>query len=48
MDTENAMTTILPDTYTLLWNSSPENIFDKLSEESNRFWTEERKEKAQV
>ena len=48
LEAETAMTAVLPDTYTLLWNSSPESIFDKLFRESQRFWTEERKEKAQA
>ncbi len=45
---ETAMTVVLPDTYTFTWNTTPKNIFDKLYKESQKFWTEERKAKAQT
>ena len=43
---ETVMTVVLPDTYTYLWNTTPEKIFSKLQQESNKFWTTERKKKA--
>jgi UPF0755 protein len=46
IDTSLAMTLILPDTYTYLWNNSPEMVFKKMANESKKFWTEERKKKA--
>jgi UPF0755 protein len=39
---------IIPDTYTYLWNSSPSTIYRKFYEASQRFWTDERKDKAQM
>lgn len=41
-----AMTAILPDTYSFLWTTSPESVYKKLAEEEKKFWTEERKQKA--
>lgn len=43
---ENAMTLVLPDTYTYFWNTSPEKIVKKLADENEKFWTQERKQKA--
>ncbi|MCU7549096.1 endolytic transglycosylase MltG [Chitinophagaceae bacterium LB-8] len=43
---ELAMTMVLPDTYTYFWNTGPGKIYKKLAEESEKFWTSERKEKA--
>ena len=40
------MTAVLPDTYTFFWNTSPKNIYKKLTEEEKKFWTEERTQKA--
>jgi UPF0755 protein len=36
---------IIPDTYTYFWNSTPTKIFSKLYSTSEKFWTEERKQK---
>lgn len=44
---ELAMTAVLPDTYTFFWNTSPRTIYKKLADESNRFWTSDRVQKAQ-
>jgi UPF0755 protein len=46
VDTSLAMTIVLPDTYTYLWTSTPDVILNKLYEESKKFWTDERKQKA--
>lgn len=43
---ETAMTVVLPNTYTYFWNASPDDVFQKLYKESQKFWTDERKEKA--
>ncbi len=48
LTTETAMTAVIPDTYTFVWNSTPKLIFDKLFNESQKFWTEERKSKAKA
>jgi len=45
---ELAFTNILPDNYTYYWNSSPSAIYKKMFEASNKFWTKERKDKAQT
>lgn len=46
LDTSNVMSVVLPDTYTYFWNTTPEKIFKKLYDHSEKFWTEERKKKA--
>ena len=46
VDTNQAMTLVLPDTYTFFWNTTPNKIFTKLNEESQKFWNDERKQKA--
>jgi UPF0755 protein len=46
IDTELAMTMVLPDTYEYLWTNSPSAILKKISEASKKFWTQERKDKA--
>lgn len=43
-----AFINILPDKYTYFWNSSPSAIYKKMYEASQKFWTEERKQKAQA
>ena len=46
LDSNLVISVIIPDTYLFFWNSTPQKIFQKLSNESNKFWTEERKQKA--
>ncbi|RXK61535.1 endolytic transglycosylase MltG [Lacibacter luteus] len=46
LDTNTVMTTVFPNTYSLLWNSEPQKIFRKLNEQRTKFWTTERKQKA--
>jgi UPF0755 protein len=43
---ETVMTAILPDTYTFFWNTTPKNIYKKLTDEEKKFWTSERIQKA--
>lgn len=45
---EEAMTLVLPDTYTYFWNAAPETIFEKLADAAQKFWNEERKRKAEA
>jgi UPF0755 protein len=47
LDTNTIMTAVLPNTYSLLWNTSPKKIIGKLQEQKVKFWTSERKQKAQ-
>jgi UPF0755 protein len=42
------MTIVIPNTYSLLWNSAPEKIIDKLYSEKEKFWNEERLAKAKA
>ena len=44
---ELSMVNVIPDKYTYFWNSSPSLIYEKLYKESQKFWTDERKKKAQ-
>jgi UPF0755 protein len=48
VDTSDAMTKVLPDTYTFFWNATPDEIYTKLHGESKKFWTEERIQKAEA
>ena len=47
VDTNTVMTDVIPNTYTYTWNTSMKNIFKKLYTENQKFWNEERKEKAE-
>lgn len=46
LDTNTAMTAVIPNTYALLWNTAANKIFRKLFTEQEKFWTAERKKKA--
>lgn len=46
LDTNTAMTAIIPNTYLLNWNNSFPKLFGRLKSEEEKFWTSERKEKA--
>ncbi|MBY0478353.1 MAG: endolytic transglycosylase MltG [Chitinophagaceae bacterium] len=46
LDTNTIMTLVFPNTYSLLWNTAPKKVFDKLNEQRKKFWTAERKQKA--
>lgn len=48
IDREQVMTLVLPDTYTYFWNATPATIFEKLAETTKKYWTEERKQKAEA
>lgn len=45
--TEDAVTAILPDTYTFLWNTTPDKIYKKFWDGAQAFWSDERQRKAQ-
>jgi UPF0755 protein len=45
---ELAIVNILPDTYTYFWNSYPSKIYQKFYDASKKFWSDERKQKAQA
>ena len=48
LDSISLLTAIIPNTYSLFWNTSPSRIFRKLYNEQEKFWTEARKKKAAV
>lgn len=47
-NSEDAIWNIIPNTYTYFWNSSPSVIYQKFFDASKKFWTDERKQKAQA
>jgi UPF0755 protein len=48
IDPERSLALVLPDTYTYFWNTTPAKVYKKLAEESEKFWTKERKQQAQA
>jgi len=46
LDTNTAMVLVYPNTYTYFWNSTPDDIFEKLYAEHKKVWNEERQQKA--
>lgn len=45
-DTNNVMTLVMPDTYQAYWNSSPNELLQKLADYQKKYWTPERKAQA--
>lgn len=46
LDTNTVMTAVIPNTYLLQWNSTFKKLFTRLDNEQEKFWTDERKQKA--
>lgn len=46
LDTNTAMSIVMPARYEILWTSSFNKIFNTLNDARKKFWTEERKQKA--
>lgn len=46
LDTNTVMTAIIPNTYSILWNTSAAKIFKKLFAAQETFWTNDRRQKA--
>jgi UPF0755 protein len=46
LDTSTVMAAAMPYTYSLKWNNTPGNVFREFVKAYDRFWTEERKAKA--
>ena len=46
LDNYTAMTVIIPNTYTMYWNTTPSKLFRKLHEEEQKFWNKDRLVKA--
>ncbi len=47
VDTNTIMTLIIPNTYSLLWTSSPSRILRKLAASQEKFWNDARRKKAE-
>jgi UPF0755 protein len=47
-DTASALWRVIPETYSFLWTSSPAFVYRRLANESQKFWNEERKKKAEA
>ncbi|MEO8819251.1 MAG: endolytic transglycosylase MltG [Ginsengibacter sp.] len=47
VDSNTVMTDVIPNTYTYTWNTSIKNIFKKLYDEEQKFWNQERVQKAE-
>ncbi|WP_423146134.1 endolytic transglycosylase MltG [Rubrolithibacter danxiaensis] len=45
-NTENVYTMFIPNSYEMYWNLSAEQFFKRMYDEYQKFWTEERKQKA--
>ncbi|MCH7400558.1 endolytic transglycosylase MltG [Belliella kenyensis] len=46
-EAETIMAMFIPNTYEVWWNTSPENLFDKMHKEYEKFWTPARVQKAE-
>ena len=46
LDTNTVITAVIPNTYSFLWNTTPEKVFRKLYNEQEIFWNKERRQKA--
>jgi len=48
LDSNTVMTAVIPNTYSILWNTSAVKIFKKLYSDHEKFWNEERRKKAEA
>lgn len=48
MDTAGFTLAIFPDTYQFFWNTTPRKVYDRLWEESTKYWTPEKVAKARA
>ena len=46
LNRETAVCMFLPDTYEVYWTITPDNLFERMHKEYKRFWTSERRHKA--
>jgi len=46
LNTENILVTFIPNTYETWWNITADELITRMNKEYDKFWTEERKEKA--
>lgn len=48
VDENTLMTIVIPNTYSIMWNTAPQKIIDKLYAEKEKFWNTERLAKAKA
>ncbi len=48
VDSNSWFTRVIPNTYSIFWNTAPSKIFKKIFSGADDFWTEERKQKAKA
>jgi len=48
LDSNTVMTAVIPNTYSILWNTSASKIFRKLYNDQEKFWNEDRRKKAEA
>ncbi|MBT4727558.1 MAG: endolytic transglycosylase MltG [Bacteroidetes bacterium] len=48
LNSENALSYFIPNSYEFYWNTSIENFFNRMQKEADKFWNEERIEKAKA
>lgn len=46
LDSNTLISTVMPNTYTYFWNTTPARVMEKLLSGRNAFWTEKRKQQA--
>ena len=46
LDSNTVMTAVIPNTYSILWNTTASKIFRKLYSDQEKFWNEDRRKKA--
>ncbi len=46
VDSSTILSIIIPDTYFFSWNAAPSDIIEKFAKERDRYWNDERKDKA--
>lgn len=48
LNTDNVLTTFIPNTYEFYWNTSATQFFDRMQKEYTKFWTSQRLKKANL
>lgn len=46
LDSNTVMSAVMPDTYSFYWNTTPEKVYQKLFDHWQKYWTDDRKKKA--
>ncbi len=48
LNPNTSVTAFIPDTYEVFWNMSPQRLFERMYREYDKFWNDERKQKAKA